>query len=304
MTKTMDFFHLEGEGEEQVATLLPVTFGTLMSPFALLLYSTNQHQSPVGGFNRADRHSLFYTSDIHNFEVNGRIRPRGRADRLVLHPNGKWRRECQPGGYLSYVFGFRVMSMNERFDFHSEGQIDITNYDPVTQSAVFYGSTPVSGDYRIRTHNDLVGLQIGGDWIYRQCKWAWGIRAKAGPFINFEDMSSHLAINATPAVWDTEAGMFVSVGDPYLPADAQDLDIRRTAKRNGAALVGEVGVVGTYKVNPHLTLRAAYDIVWVTGLALAPEQLVYETDPPEKLKVNDNGHYFLQGITLGGEFLW
>ena len=267
----------------QLLPLINEYRGSLRSPF------THVHDGAVGdglftaddkslsvAFNNVEEHSISYWSRLDNFELNARLRPRGRRDRLVLHPNGKWRRECQPGDYLSYLFGLRLVSIDERFDFLSRGGL----YDANRQ--LIYDK---SGSYVVRTHNDMFGLQIGGDYMHRNCRWAWGVRAKAGPFINFSDQASHVA---------TDAG-----GD--LEATPQ-LNIRRYAKKDDAALLAEFGFVGTYNIRPNVMLRGAYDFMWVTGLALAPEQLQFETDPPAR--VNDNGRIFFHGLSLGLEMTW
>ena len=57
------------------------------------------------------------TLQVNNFELTARISPRNLPDRLVMYPNGKWRRECQTGWYMSYLFGLRAMSINDDFIF-------------------------------------------------------------------------------------------------------------------------------------------------------------------------------------------
>jgi len=229
------------------------------------------------GFDRADSQTTFYTSSTNNFEVNGRISPRSRADRLVLHPNGKWRRECQPGLYMSYLYGLRFMQINEAFRYHSEARID--TYDPET--GVLIDSQENTGDYGIVTHNNLLGFQIGADMIFRQCRWTWGIRSKIGPYVNFCDQTS-----------DIVSG----------PALAPDYVRRLSWSKHGAALIGEVGFEATYKFRPNLVGRAAYDFTWVSGVALAPEQLQFDTQPANR--INANGLALFNGLTLGLEWLW
>jgi hypothetical protein len=237
----------------------------------------------VGGFNRADSHRIAYEADTNNFELNFRLRPRGRPDRMVLYPNGTWRRECQPGHYLSYLFGVRVMSIDEGFTFASEGVIESVDDDgdPVDTLG------EVTGDYDIVSRNDLIGLQIGADLIQRKCKWSWGIRAKIGPFVNFAGQNSQAIADAPESV------------DEFATTP---LDFYRRADHNGAALVGEFGFIGSYKVKPNLALVAAYDFMWVSGLALAAEQLIFEADPPAR--VNTNGHLYYHGVTLAVEAVW
>ena len=122
---------------------------------------------------------------MNNFEINGRFSPRGEPDRLVLHPDGRWERQCQPGTYMSYLYGIRFMQIDETFAFHSLSQGQWNNdWTAASQNAV--------GDYDIATHNSLLGLQIGADLTFRQCRWAWGIESKFGPYINFANQTSYI----------------------------------------------------------------------------------------------------------------
>ena len=48
--------------------------------------------------------------------------------------------------------------------------------------------------------------------------------------------------------------------------------------------------------------RASYDFMWITGVALAPEQLQFVANPVNR--INTNGMIFAQGVSLGLEWLW
>jgi hypothetical protein len=229
------------------------------------------------GFDKADRQTTYYLSSTNNFEINGRISPRGREDRLVLHPNGKWRRECQPGLYMSYLYGLRFMQINETFRFHSESRVD------TYQGGVLIDSREDTGDYGIVAHNNLLGFQVGADMTWRQCRWSWGLRSKIGPFVNFADQVSDISsVSSDPTI------------DPFLR--------RLSWSKHGGALVAQAGIEATYKFRPNLVGRAMYDITWVSGVALAPEQLQFNTEPANR--INTNGLAYFHGITLGLEWLW
>jgi len=218
------------------------------------------------GFDGVDLHTTYYASYTNSYELNGRIRPRGRDDQLVLHPNGKWRRECQPGAYISYLYGLRFFQENETFGFHGEGESSGTVY---------------TGDYEVTSRNNLLGLQFGADLTFRQCRWSWGVQAKVGPYINFCDQKS--LVTAGPA------------GSPTYTALIG-------ATKHEASLIGETGFFATYKFAPNLMGRAGYDFMWVTGLALAPEQLQFTTAPADK--INTNGTIFYHGVSLSMTWLW
>ena len=91
-----------------------------------------------------------------------------------------------------------------------------------------------------------------------------------------------------------------ALGDPFVTSD---INFTSFGRRNGAALLGEFGFIGGYKMTPNFTLTAAYDFMWVVGISRAPGQVFFEVQPLEK-RVNDNGHMYAQGLTLGAEFTW
>jgi hypothetical protein len=232
----------------------------------------------VVGFNRANTATIKVNSEFHNFELDFRMRPRGETDQLVLQPNGRWRRECRPGTYMSYLAGLRYMTIGDGFLWHTSGRV----IDTTT------GHTPnifTSGNYNVQTENDLLGLQIGADMIFRRCKWNWGVHAKLGPYVNFARCLQE--INNSGA------------GDPFGFVFFND---RFNAHRQKVALIGEVGFEANYKFTPTLTGRVAYDFMWINGLALAPEQLQFTTSP--EATINTNGGIFSQGLTLGLDWAW
>jgi hypothetical protein len=239
--------------------------------------ATPQQKTLSLAFNNGTQDDLSYGSTMNNFEINGRFCQRGVADRLVLHPDGQWRRECEPGTYMSYLYGVRFMQINETFKFHSisQGQYG-EDWTLATQDAV--------GDYDVVAHNSLLGLQVGADMMFRKCRWAWGIEAKIGPYINFNDQTS--LIDAV-----------VTDGTSHPSYSNRLSDSACTA-----ALIGEIGFQATYKFRPNLMGRAAYDFMWISGVALAPEQLQFVSGPVNK--VNSNGSIFSEGVSFGLEWMW
>jgi hypothetical protein len=190
---------------------------------------------------------------------------------LVLHPDGKWQRECQPGTYMSYLYGIRFMQVDETFTFHSRSQ-------GIYNSAIV-GAT---GDYDVVTHNDMLGFQVGAEMTFRRCRWSWGLTAKVGPYVNFASQSSTIDASVE--------GVSDSVN--------QQIDAAHCV----AAVVCETGVETTYKFRPNLIGHASYDLMWVSGLALAPNQLQFVASPLDRVAAS--GTIFSQGVSLGLEWLW
>ena len=243
-----------------------LVWGSLFSPFP----------TSIGGFNRVQIHTQEYSSENHSFEWDLRLTPRGRPDRLVLQPNGKWRRECQPGRYISYLFGLRYMMVNDSFAFRGRGTINDAG-----------SLRDVSGDYLVFSHNNLIGLQLGADLCWRRCRWDFGIRGKVVPSVNYADQSSEISTRALGR-------------DPLVTGS--DLAIHRHAAKDEAALIADVGFFADYKITPHLIAHAGWDFMWLTGLALAPEQLDFRAAPLNL--VNAQGSIFMQGLTLQAELAW
>ncbi len=239
--------------------------GNLFSPFP----------TSVGGFNRADTHAISYNAEAHNWELNLRLRPRDNP-RLVME-NGRWQRRCKPGDVNSLLFGFRVYSLDSRFEFRSDGQVIDANT---------LAQTSTWGQYNTTASNDLLGIQVGWERIVRRCKWTWGLGVKACPLINFADYSI-AAVNSN------------SPDDIFATTS---VNFQRGAKEQEVAFLGEFGMFASYKLRPNFAVRASFDLIWITGLARAPEQLNFNLSPPTELNVN--GHTFTQGLSIGAEWLF
>ncbi len=204
-----------------------------------------------------------------------------------------------------------------------------TMTDPITD--------PTNGRYVVRTHNDMFGVHIGGELVEKYDEWSWGLRGKAGSLLNFADRLSALrSVNVennvdTVAEQRTDAagnplfndGMGNATTDPTRP-DPNDptmtidntpiIDTTVTTTNSGVLtsmfetvkdeqllFVGEAGMFLTYQLRPNLQVRAAYDFIIMTGLALAPENILFENGFGE---FNVQGSTLLHGGSLGFEATW
>ena len=250
------------------------TYGSLYMPF-------NQN---IGGFNRVDDVTYDVRHRVNNVELNYWLRPRALADQMVLEQNGHWVRQCQP----RLVCG-RIWSVC--------GRCSLMMALACTPGGVVQtgeSSGTVTGDYVIDAHNSLLGFQVGGDLSYRACRWSLGTRYSVAPFINFANQQSEINSNGT--------------ADPLSTYGNFD-HLRRTNDDTVAAAALNLGFTGSYRILPHLVLRAAYDLMWVPGLALAPDQLDFSLNPDISqnttlAKLNTGGTVFYQGLTLGADLSW
>lgn len=176
--------------------------------------------------------------------------------------------------YLSTLVGFRYVYIRDKFAFFSFD-------DP----GVIIGG-PGYGLYQVNTKNHLLGLQVGADGNY-PVLWdnlLVGVRGKAGLFINSAKQSSRFFNNPTEG----------PITDAITDEDGNRL----------ASLI-EVGAYITYWVTPNIAVRGGYDLIYVAGLALGPENLDNSPLPLNaRTNLKDNGDIIYHGPSVGIEFRW
>jgi hypothetical protein len=136
---------------------------------------------------------------------------------------------------------------------------------------------PTTGTYDVNAYNNLFGLQ-GGARIQQSCgNWSYDLTGKAGVYGN--------AVSSSQEV----------VEEGFL--------LRDSHKTGGqVAFVGELGFNGAYQFSQNWFLRGGYQVFWVDGVALAPNQLDFSTNPTPAL--NTTGSLFMQGANAGLMARW
>jgi hypothetical protein len=66
------------------------------------------------------------------------------------------------------------------------------------------------------------------------------------------------------------------------------------------AFVGGLNFIGQYRFRPSFGLRVSYDLLWVTDLALAQNQLTFFPSNPSE--ISDSHALFFQGVSFGLEW--
>jgi hypothetical protein len=70
------------------------------------------------------------------------------------------------------------------------------------------------------------------------------------------------------------------------------------------SFVGEIGMNANYRVTDRFTLLAGYNLLWVTGVALAPEQLAGTNIATGVSAPDSSGALFYHGVNLGAQYAW
>ncbi len=220
----------------------------------------------VPAFDGAKSQSYAESSMFNSYELNYRISRRLSHDQMVYTRDSTWVRQCTPTALPSVFAGMRVVTVNEKFGYFSQ------TVGPV-----------IKGAYRVTTHNNLVGPQIGSDWFYDRSEWRFGVRGKGGAFVNWSDQSSVVQITNTNGV------LVPSIQNRNEHASTDIL-----------SFVGELNFIGAYRFSPNFALRTSYDLLWATNLALAQNQLTFVINNPASVAAHHS--LFFQGVSLGIEF--
>jgi hypothetical protein len=213
-------------------------------------------------FNSSSSQSVDYTSDLNSFEMNYHVRGRLGHDQLIMDPNGCWHRAADAGFEREYLVGLRFLEIGEKLDWQAQ--------DIATAGA--------NGRYLIHTDNDMFGFQMGTGLTYQAPRWSLGTTVKGGVFLNRATGDSSLNFTAS---------------------DTNDFNLEMV--ENQLSFVGEFKLQGKYHILPNVSLRAGYEMLFITAAALAPNQATFTSDTTY---LNTTGGPFYHGASFGCEFFW
>jgi hypothetical protein len=224
-------------------------------------------------FSDMDRIWVNYSSSIHSGEVNLVC-----CTGCCSHGDGKSGydpKHAVNGGLCCRTFewfvGFRYLNLSERL------RIDAQR-DQETEG----GSSEVeSGFYDLSTRNNLYGPQIGARVRRWNDRLGWEATGKLGAFYNDARQRQRIV-------------------------DFPDFDLRPPGSGSGGqfAYMGELGIAGLFRLNEVWNLRAGYNVIYIGGVALAPDQLDFSGDFDGGNRLDRTGGVFLHGVSLGIEARW
>lgn len=138
--------------------------------------------------------------------------------------------------------------------------------------------------YSVNTASNLFGAQIGmrrrADW----CRWAFERTYKVGL------AGASLYQSAGPITSSRAPGQVFR--DP------------QSAWLGGAGLLSQINLTAVYRINSQWGLRAGYNLIWLAGVALAPDQWDFTDTSTSGSQLVNGGSLFLHGANLGLERRW
>ena len=135
--------------------------------------------------------------------------------------------------------------------------------------------------YRINTSNRLFGPQVG---------LIFGIPFQHSLF----EISGKIGVMANSAQQRTFLGNF---DNSFIFRDSE-------THRRRASVLGELGFNFTHQFSRHWFARLGYNLIFVEGLALAPDQLDFSFTDTSGLTLKDSGGLFLHGFNVGITAAW
>jgi hypothetical protein len=160
-------------------------------------------------------------------------------------------------------FGIRYMQWDETFN--------LTGVD------TFYADTE---QIDTEAHNYMVGPQIGAALQRGWDRLQFRAVAKIGLLANFaEERRSNLASTINPAS----------------PGAAQFASFDQANASFSATMVWDFSFLGTYQWTPHLAIHGGYQLLFLSGMALGPDQVA---------NFDQTANLFLHGPTAGVEYRW
>ena len=153
------------------------------------------------------------------------------------------------------------------------------------QAALAFGPNPraVATGYSVRSSSNLFAGQIGLRGRTEWQGWAvegWAKAALAGSVLG----------QSQDAIVDSVTG-----------------DVYRTARGSRTDTVGgifDLGATLVYRIDDVWGLRFGYSMLWLTGVALAPDQFDFSTNLNAGTRLDGNSTLWLGGGTLGLEARW
>jgi Putative beta barrel porin-7 (BBP7) len=185
---------------------------------------------------------------------------------------------CGPRWQFGWLAGFRYFNYGESTTFYSDYDDNMIDNDPNELR------------YNLRTKNDLVGFQLGGqgNWQVNNC-WSIFGSGRAGVFNNHITHTQRLYGSNGDAI--INAGAYT--GQPYWVDSSRD----------SLAAIGQFDLGVRYNWSCRLSVQAGYRVVGIAGVATSDGQIADNfADPRMAGVIRASDSVILHGGFFGGTF--
>ncbi|MEI6240488.1 MAG: BBP7 family outer membrane beta-barrel protein [Planctomycetia bacterium] len=187
------------------------------------------------------------------------------AEANVFRTSTAWSDRREAWRTVDWLVGFRYVSVEESASLNIKSCDCEGPYVP----------------YGVRTSNNMFGGQIGTRGRLTWDRWALEGWAKAGLMGTVERQSQDALVD-------------------YLGVLQRPASSSATTE---VGFIGDLNMSAIYRLTDTWGIRAGYNLIWIGGVALAPDQFSFAVDGPVT-SINNGGGIFLHGANLGLEARW
>ena len=213
-----------------------------------------------------------YTTKLYNAELNVKNKI---SDRITMLAGFRWL-QLSENLQGSIPPADRILPLWKFFP--NDNLFDVLQFENKP------GGIPATGElppfWNTSTRNNLYGFQIGAD----------GKLLERG----------HFSINGL-----IKAGGYWNHASESTGVSLEKVVYNSNASTNRVAFVGEAGLQGKYQVTSGIALKLGYEMLWLSGVALAPGQIqeTYTVSPSTVYAtgVNSHSNVLFHGVTAGLE---
>jgi hypothetical protein len=191
------------------------------------------------------------------------------AEANVFRTWTEWRTPTGAWRTVDWLMGFRYVGVEE------SAALDVLC---CLEESGAYRSVP----YGVQTRNNMFGAQVGNRTRWTWERWAFEGWAKAGILGNAQEQIQLQLVDYT--------------GFVQRPA--------LSSTGGTVGFIGDINLSAIYRLTDIWGIRAGYNLIWIDGLALAPNQFDFANVAGAGTGLSSGGGIFMHGANLGLEARW
>jgi len=143
-----------------------------------------------------------------------------------------------------------------------------------------------TSSYTLRSSTNIVGPQVGARGRMNWDRWAFESWTKLC-------LGGSAMSQSQPPLYDA----FASPGSPPVRG-------AQSSSEGGVGFIADMNFTAVYRLGDSWGLRMGYNLIWLSGVALAPNQFDFGAAPTSGRGLNGGSTVFLSGANLGLEKRW
>jgi hypothetical protein len=204
------------------------------------------------------------------------------------------RSASDPSGVQLEGYGLTAPGLSERIDYSSR----LYNLEINLRPRIAEGLPLVIGFRTLQLHEWLEAWREGPEQVIvgtSVSNFLYGLQVGAEPYLLGGGV---LQLNAL-----VKAGIYGNVASQTSFSPVTETTV--SASQDRVSFVGDVGLTLVYRFSQFFEVRAGYELLWIEGVALAPEQSTSTGLPlPASASVHCSAGSFYQGATVALGFLF